>query len=452
MLNKYNRFLHSLAWNTAESVIYHAILLNYQLWLFSKTKPALYGNFGVIFSGMYLITTITNLGLDSSLAPFLSEWSKSKSQFKSIIKYNVIPNYLFLGALICTLFFVQDVLGGTHAIFSYHKKHLFFICAAITITESIKKTSKHLLQILFNVRQTALTEISTIILYAGTIWYFYTIGYPINAYLIFIPMLTISALTATFLLYVMYGWYCMLPNNNIQTYNKNLQKRITKARCYTYLTELSNTLFSTNFLVPLFAQIYGLEIAGILKLTGTITHSLTVMIHKIFSSSSNALLAHIKHKTLDIKRKSFSIISNILYHILYSICIFFTINSHLFLASTHSSHPYIAFWVAMLYFMISFVENFAIVYEKFFINEEKAHYLFFTNITTIIAFLIIATNAHQLSIITTLILMAFTRILFVTILSIISYKIWRLTPQQKIYPNYLALSIITSAIFFIMSR
>ena len=89
----YKRFTESVAWNAFESIVYHGMLLIHQLILFHHTSYVTYGHIGSLFAITYLAVTFINMGLDVSLAPFLSTFSCSKIAFRQFIRHQILPNY-----------------------------------------------------------------------------------------------------------------------------------------------------------------------------------------------------------------------------------------------------------------------------------------------------------------------------------------------------------------------
>ncbi len=444
-------FLHNIIWNTIESLIYHTLLLAYQITLFKVTTYTMYGAIGTIFAGIYFLSLIANIGLDASLAPFFHLWSESKHTFKTFIGYNVLPNYILLSGIFFTLFYAKKIIYPLLRSTECNETTLLYLVIALIVSESIKKTVKNILQITAKVKVTALVEIGTIISYTTIVFCLYTIGYPINGYLIFIPMLLTSTLSLLCLLYALYSWYQTLDTGHATTNNAITNHRIIKSRLYTYFNEIGHAIFSNNFLVPFFAFCFGLPAAGSFKITSTIARSMTVILHKIFGASSNVFLANTKKSTVSIKRRYFTDITHGFYQLLYGIIIFFIINYHILLTQKgfiQGINPIIAF----LYFIIIFIENFAIIHEKLLINEEKSHYLCFINVASFICIAGIILITGNTSSFITLFSITLIRIVSLLAISGVTFYWWRIVPIVRMKIPYLVASTLFALFFFFITQ
>src|SRR5579871_4111857 len=215
MLNLvYAKFIRGLRWNALESVWYQAALAGHQIMLFSLTSTSMFGFIGTVFSTLYLIVTITNFGLDSSLGTFFSYISDSKQAFRRIILPQLLPELFILLALAALFIFVRSLLNpylpGTIQLDNL----LIGALSILLLSEGLKKTLRTLLQLAFYNTITATVEIITITIYVGTVWTIYALGYPISLELIFFPMLITSCISTTVLASAVYVWYTTLPDSS----------------------------------------------------------------------------------------------------------------------------------------------------------------------------------------------------------------------------------------------
>ncbi len=448
MLNAvYAKFIRGLRWNALESIWYQVALAGHQLMLFSLTPTSTFGFIGTVFSTLYLILTVTNFGLDSSLGTFFSSISSSKQAFRRIVLPQLLPE-LFILCVLALLFIALRSFLIPHVPATMHLDNLLVgALSMLLLSEGLKKTFKTLLQLAFYNTVTATIEIITITIYVGTVWTIYSSGYPITLELIFFPMLITSCINTAVLAGAVYLWYATLPEVSANPVPP-LAGRILQNRFFNYVTHLSHTLFSGNFLVPLFAVQCGLASAGIFKLVSTIAYTLSCILQKIFGLTTEALLAHVKPLHLDHKQDAFKKITYYLYPAVYTVLFCVCLNASKIVtfagASAHSTLPLI-----ILFFMIHFSEYFFMAYEKFFIIEEKNKYLFIINVGIIALMYVALSHAHTVSAFTILSTLLGVRILAFVVISSLAFYRWQLVPGWRIQPQYLALIALACLLFFI---
>lgn len=441
----YDKFLYGLRWNAVESVLYYITFLLHQFFLYRCTSHELYGLISTIFALIYIGITISNMGLDISLGTFLTIVTKSKQHFRSLL----IPQ-LILEALL-----ILFVLGISYGILNFIAPQLLYaldfrliiILAAITCLEGLRKTVRLLLQLVFFNKITTLTELITLILYCVTVWSYYGITKTISLFTIFIPMLFIVSIGGLCALsYCLYCYYSKLPDTH-KKFNTSIYYRISINRAFNYLYQVSTLFFSTNFLVPLFAARFGLSHAALFNVTSTIVRTIAVILQKMFGTTSNAWLAHIKETTIEMKRAVFFSVSTILYQFLYCIIIFFGINGKKLLLMNSLSLDVYSYAIAYLFLIMFLTDNFCLIYEKFYIIEEKTYYLlFFNGITLTFGYVILYNTA--LSLLHILLLLTSIRLTtFILIMLFSSYQ-WQLQSNWHIKPRYLICSLIISATVF----
>jgi hypothetical protein len=243
----------------------------------------------------------------------------------------------------------------------------------------------------------------------------------------------------------LYHWYKKLPPTMAALYAVSL----FKLRFFSSIHELSTIFFTSNFLIPFFAFYFGPATAGPLKLSFNLVHSITTVLHKIFGSSTVAYLASMKKETLSAKQQFFTVATSYLYQTLYGILIFFIINYQLIIAIKNNSYSTVVTTIiAALYFTICFLENFTMLYEKFFINEGLANYLCALNLCIFALTACTLTFLHG-SLLAPLIGLVCLRILFLGMLWGLSFFLWRLQPSWRMHRGYLGLTFIFSILFFL---
>lgn len=440
----YKRFTESVAWNAFESIVYHFILLTHQIILFHYTSYITYGHIGSLFAITYLVVTFINMGLDVSLAPFLSTFSRSKISFWQFIRHQILPNYVLYASLLIIVFVARRYFIYNATWLLGHDWYLLCIICSIIATESIKKTTKIVLQLAFAFRVTVYGELASIVSYIILVWGGYWFGYSLDVGLIFTTMLIVASMEMVWFLFNLHRWYKTLPStiDNVPS----ISRRIYKNRLLNYLNQLSKLIISGNFLVPFFASIFGFEYAGILKLATNITHSITIVLEKIFVTTSNVLFANVKHAHISIKRKVFYFVTNRTSYILYSCLAFFFVN-YLILMQL-SSLPHIVWLLMYGYFLIHFCESFFITYEQWCINEERPLYLLAINIINMVSFICI--TLWVTSPFSILVSILCIRLISFALLYHVSATAWRLRSSPYFHPHYLFVSVMTSLIIFVI--
>ena len=438
MFSLYSRVNNIIWWHTFESILYHGILLIHQSILFTMIPHNMYGLIGSLFSAIYLLVAIINAGLDDTLSSLFTPYAKSKQLFWKFIGIQALINYgISISIIIIMYIFWHTTISSLNI--------PIIIIVSIVVLESIKKIAKTLLQLSFQFGVTVFGELSTVISYVGSVWIGYACGYPINLYLIFIPLLIVLFCETIVFLYYTYRWYQTLSSNPHQTIMIDDYKRIIKNRTYTFLHQIHHIFFSGNFLVLLSARLFGLDYAGIIKFSSGIALNITIILKKIFGTSSNILLANVKNKDITTQKNCFSLITNKMYQVLFALSLFFVIN-HKFLLQGNNPTQNIA---ACLFFLIIFIENFFTTYEQFYIIQERTGYMIIINGLTIL--LLYGVYTYAILFPPHLILASIFLIRFFSFIltGTLSFFLWRLKPTFTIRPIYFVGSLVISLIFWL---
>lgn len=452
MTEIYRHFMHSIRWNAFESITYQALLLAHQVALFSVTDYATYGLIGTLFSITYLLVIITNFGFDVSLSPFFTLLTKNKTYYKDILLLQLLPEYCILGilfacALLCKYLFFSSLL-----FFQSIDITMLFVLASLILFEGAKKTLRVLLQLACLSHKSAFIEVITIITYTSIVWIGYALGYPITLELVFIPLLLVSAASTVVLFFFVYDYYQELPENSESQLPPGTQWRIMRSRVFNFLNQISHSFFSSNFLVPFFAILFGFNKAGILKLISSIIHCITLIIQKVFGVSGALFFSRLKNMNLASKQNAFLIISNSLNHVLCGILIFIGINYSTLIAISSLPDATLTIPIGCLFLIITLSESFFIAYEKFYINEERADYLFLFNLIVIGFLILLISNAQHFSQLTLMIAFIAIRLIAFISLSILSFQQWQIKPTFKIQPVYLISFLLLSTLFRIFAH
>lgn len=442
-LKFYKKFLNGLRWNTIEVTIYYSLFSLHQFFLCRIIGYTQYGIISSLFAAIYLCIPILNAGFDLSLSQFLTVFTKSKNSFKHFFVVQLIIQVFILLIALGMLFTLLPLyISRFYPLCNYV---LFFILGGILFFESIRKTARFFLQLIFSHKITAIIELLTLCIYCIFVWgYFFIVG-TITYYTIFVPMLLIVSIGgATILLYYIFQWYITLP---VDTTKLNISYRhIAKNRLHNFLYQISILLFSSNALVPICALYVGLPCAAIFNLISTITRTITITAQKMFGPTSNALLAHIKETSLETKQHLFFKANTILYQLLYGIILFLCINHRKIIAMYNMHTDTTTYLFTFIMLILNSIDNFFLIYEKFYITEEKTLYLFFFN--SIIWPLYYGIFQYtKLTLPHALIILVVIRLLTVLSISLYSIHQWQLKPNWH-FRTWTIVSTLTIALTF----
>ncbi|MFC1842971.1 hypothetical protein ACFLYU_04900 [Candidatus Dependentiae bacterium] len=211
MKKTYKMLSYSLKWLSFESLIYHAIFITHQLFLFTVTGYKTYGVIGALFSITYLLVTITSFGLESSLSPFFKAITQNQKTFKACIIPQIIPTIILSTLTIPTLLLLKHT--QKYIFLQQLNYPLICILSLLILSESIKKTFRGILYMAFKNKTNMLIEITSLLIYISSIWLYYFATKKITIGLVFIPMAITSLLSCAILAYFVYQLYKTLPQN-----------------------------------------------------------------------------------------------------------------------------------------------------------------------------------------------------------------------------------------------
>ncbi len=445
----YQKFSHGIWWNALEAIPYQLMLAAHNMVLFGVIGAHAYGLVGTLFSLIFLAVGVTGFGFESSLSTFFADAQASKADCKRIIGWHYAPTMLGLMVAVALVPRLMPVATPWPVV---------MIVAVLIFVEGLKKGMRALLHAAFYNRQTALIELFQVVTYVTLVWTGYGLGLQLDTQLLFGSLLSVSTACLIMLGYQLYLFYAGLPNQKNHKISLDLASRkstlaaIVRQRCYTTVTMLSHQFFSGNALVPLFAYRFGLSSAGTLKIICTIAYGATVCIAKIFGSTSDALFAQIKHGKLHEKQQAFSLVTQHLYAALYGVVLFGALAIiwlYAFDLTTFHDAPAVC---ALLFFVIHISEQFFSTYERFFITENRAGELMLFNGATIGCLYAVLQYAPSNNPILMLQSVLCIRLISFALLSGVAFAWWRIRPQLKINPLYLACSLAFSLICFLMVR
>ncbi len=444
-------FNQSLFWNLFDSVGTQGLLILYHILFRNFFGAELHGKVGCTLSIFYLMIIVFNIGLDYSLAPFLEYFTRSKQSFIQFLKRSIFPQFCFL--LVSTALFyifsdhIQVLFPHSPGAYIELSKDLTRVLGCTFIIESLKKTAKYFLQLTFYTPLTSCVEVFGMLLYTTLIITSPYLGKPVTLTYTWQVLCMISFCQLLILAGGIYVFYKTLESPDAHSPTKPWpDKRIAKTRLFSWSNQCINQLFSGNFLVPICALHFGLEQASLMKVITSISYWITYIANKVFGVTGNALLAHTKSRTLATQRKAFDYISFLLTQALYGLVIFLSINGKKIALMQMAPTAQIT-W-SLLYFMLllNFFESFFIVYEKWYILEEKAGIFFFFNLMSFAV--LYACYSSVSSSIAMLILIIAVRLATFFALTLFSFYRWNIWPSLLPDIRVLCAALLISLAFY----
>jgi|GEM_PF-5124317 len=280
-------FYKNAGWNTLDALGTQSLVVVHHILLQIYGGAELHGIIGTVFSLLYMSVLIANMGFDFSCAPFLFYYTADKAKWREYIRTKLAQQlrWICLCALIGCIVLMNFTLS--EAISS----KIILVLAALFINESIKKTLKMLLQLLFYTPYTALIEFGGMVLYMLGVWGWYYTGHGITLLSSFGILYSISLMQIVCLVYVLHHWYKHMPKHSHMERPTQLNARITRTRVWVSAQRIIEQLFSNNFLVPFFAVSCGLVYASYFKIISSVARWVSLFGDKTFGTTSLMLLA-----------------------------------------------------------------------------------------------------------------------------------------------------------------
>lgn len=436
------QFTRSFRWTLAGSITYEVLKTAHCFFLLQLLPPAIYGAMGSLFSLIYLVTYIADMGATNSLPPFINLATQSKQTFKRFLfSFSLFPHLpiIIACATIATYF----------AAIKLNFLPFLFIIPLIIILETIRSFLRLLLHTIFQAKRIVLAELAIFIAYATAIWIPYLFsGIKPTLNQIFIIHLCDSAIIVTVFATLTHKYYTKLPNNTEASFPENIRQRLIKTRLFNYLLRVTRNMFTSNFLTPLFAIKFGLASAGLFYFASTLASSIQAIVKSVIGYSGNALLANIKNSPQNVKTDAFNTLCQKLMSIVAPIIIFLAINHKTIIKlGTSGNQTSFTLSLSLLFLIISFTEFFFVLYEQFYIIEEAANKLFYFKIFELAAFYGLITSDLTSSPITTLVGLIVIRMISFLVIATNAYATWQIKPRYKTSKKSLITSIVVALSF-----
>ncbi len=411
------RFFSAVKWNTFESFCYQFIFVIHQIGLFTYCDRALYGKMGALFSTCYVIVTLLVSGFDGGLLPFFKEFILNKQSFRVFLFKYVGLQFvgMTVGAYALLLFFFLTRL-------SVHNSFVIgFLLTTFIVSEGIKKILKQLLYLSFCNRQTAVYEVFQMIAYVLTVWGCYWSGYAFSIELFLIPFIVYSLSFSFFCLITLFYYYQSLPLQfSFPTFPS--VRTFFVIRFSVLVNQMSRVLFSSNFLIPLFALHGGFQEAGVLTFANYLTHACISLFQKSTLAPTEALFSRVKQFSLVVHYRALLLVLSLFSFFATIIGLFVFFNGRTCAEKFGcKSLDHLTWTVMIFFFFIHLLESMFALYEKFFLMQERVKLLAFGNVfTCLICYLLFL---YKLPFFILIISCIFIRFSFFLLLSFIIYNL-----------------------------
>ncbi len=443
------QFTFGILWTLIDSVGSQGLVILYHILYRSFAGHEEHGILSCLLSLVYLCVALSNIGLDKSLAPFLEIFTASKKRLQLFGAVFLVPQMLFL-IVLCTIVYVFIPLGSVpllSQLASFISKPVIGYVFLVFLLESLRKTVRTFLQLSFYFRFAAFVELIGISLNVVgiTVLYYASKLSLLSSW----QLLAASSLIQLVVLAVGMGYlYSTLSQDAEKIALYGLFKRVSKTRLFAWGVQSLNQLYSGNFLVPICALQFGVASASLMKVITSISYWITLVAKKVFGVTSNALLAHLKSRSMDTQKEAFHYLTEVFNQALYGLLIFLIINGKKIALHQFNGAPTIT-W-SLLYFMLilTFFESFFVLYEKWYILEEDAQtYLLFNLVSIGFLYAVVKVLHSPLAILSAIICI---RVSTFIALSLFSFYRWQIWPSLRPLLTTLVASTLIAGICFIL--
>lgn len=408
-----DRFFLAVKWNTFESLGYQFIFILHQIGLFMYCDRALYGKVGALFSVCYIAVTLIVSGFDGGLLPYFKKFISDKRSFKIFIFEYVGPQLI---GMIIGAYFLWIVVINVRPSFELSSATVFLLTTFIVV-EGIKRILKHLLYLAFYNRQTALYEVIQIKTYVLTVWGCHWIGVPFSVELFFIPFILYSIIFSFLCARKLLHYYRTLALPEVLIVLPSAKTFFT-IRMSVLINQISRAFFSSNFLIPLFALHGGFQEAGVLTFANYLTHACISLFQKIALSPAEALFSRVKHFSLVFHYRALTLVLHIFSTLAVIVGLLVFLNGRTCAESFGcGSLDHLTWTVLIFFFFIHLLESMFILYEKFFLMQERVKFLAFGNVfTCLMCYLLFLCKLPFFVLISSCIFIRFTFFIFLSFL------------------------------------
>jgi len=373
-------FSWALIWSSIESFLYYCILTTHTFLLFSYASAELYGLQGALFASLYLCITLINGAFDIALIPVFVKLQNTSQGRRYLIR-----NLIIQGLILFTLPLVAGLMIYYHFYYdiptwasSLLNPQSIMFASALIATEGTKRNLRAILHFLLYYKALTFLELSNIVIYLSVAWGLIYAHQTITLTVLLVPFFMVSVITTAVLALLLIRHHKKhAPTVKNDFNDAQTHKDFLKTRMWSYLNQMSRTLFSGNFLLPFFSLKVGIAHVGLATLINSLTYVSTSIIQKILGAVAATLLAHTHQHPRKQEVVGWLInTGNILSLMFLFLCIITA--PHFFSISVYALSTN-ALGLTLLFFGVHIMESTFVIYEKLLIAQHKAHFLFYLN-------------------------------------------------------------------------
>ncbi|MBI2345050.1 hypothetical protein HYV10_03195 [Candidatus Dependentiae bacterium] len=454
-------FFKAMSYNVINIFLYKIILQTHQLLLFSIIPSQLFGLIGTLFSSIYFLISVTNIGFDYFIITHHNIYTASQKNFKKLIP-------LFFARLVCMIMVIillwyinrHILLCPVANIIEHTTPLLLAIIIFIFISESIKKSLDVLAQMLFLQKTISIFDISTLIIYVSSVWSCYCLFGQISLLTIFIPMAIISFAECCLLAQTIYKFYTRIPVEDSKSIIPSF-KEIIGNQIINYINQIAKALFSPNFFIIVLACYLGLAKVGQIKLFTDIIVLLYMVLNRSFGLPTAALFSSIaKQTTIDKDQEKISIsqqtfVRVITWYTQFLYALGITIGSIVIscLCINLCFSSAVIFNI-ILFIFAGFIEYLVIAYEKWYLTQRKSWILAIANGINLAMYGLLFLCMHFVIHIPAefiLIPIILFRLCFIISIMYIAHRIWGIVISWRIRMLTIGISSLVSLMIYIIN-
>ncbi|NDD55121.1 hypothetical protein EBZ39_14875 [bacterium] len=438
------KFHRSFRWTLGGSIAYESCKALHCALLLHCMPTTLYGAMGSIFSIIYLVTYIADLGATNSLPPFLHLLNKSRANFRTFLfRHSFLPH----APLIVACAGAATYLAAT----KFTDLPFPWLIPSLIFLETIRTFLRMLLHTTFLSKRVVLVELTIFVLYLAATWIPVLLqGGQVTLNNVFIPHFLDSIACVVAFIYLAHRYYRGLPSIALSL-PTSLTKRLLSTKLFNYLLRVTRNMFTSNFLTPLFALRFGLAPAGTFYIASMMVNGLQAVVKSAIGYSGNALLANLKEESDQAKKHAFTAIVNKLMMIVAPVIIVigFNVVSIIKISKVPTLTTEMV-GLGLLCLFISFTEFFFLLYEQFYIIHEAANKLFLFKLFELVALYCFVQHQMTISPITTLAGLIVIRTLSFVAIATNAWYAWQISISLKTNRRILLGSLLAATAHYII--
>lgn len=452
-------FFRAISYNVVNIFLYKIILQLHQIALFNTISSQLFGLSGTLFSSIYFLISVTNIGFDYFIITHHSTYTASQKNFKKLIPLFAARLFCIVLVLIA-LWYINYYIAvcPVTTIITHTTPLLLAIIIFIFVSESIKKSLDVLAQMSFLQRSISIFDITTLLMYVAFVWGSYFLSHSITLYTIFIPMALISCVECCLLARAIYLLYVKIPQDTPSIVTP-AAREIFSNQVINYINQIAKALFSPNFFIIILACYVGLAKVGHIKLFTDLIVLLYMLLNRSFGLPTAALFSSMARQAnidkdqekVSVSQQTFIKVINWYTQFLYALGITITsIVVTCLLNKTMSMSSAVIFNI-ILFIFAGFIEYLVIAYEKWYLTQGKAWILAIANSINLMMYgLLFFLIRYVIQIPAEFILLPIIlfRLCFIMAIMHITHKIWGISITARIHRLTIIVSIFTSIVIY----